>query len=72
MAVPLEIILGLAFAIYLNRRVKFESVYETLYFLPYIVPMVPSAIIWKWVYAPEPTVSPIMFWTSWVSPASAG
>jgi len=51
-AVPLEIILGLAFAIYLNRKVRFESIYETLYFLPYIVPMVPSAIIWKWIYAP--------------------
>lgn len=51
-AVPLEILLGLAFAIYLNRKVRFESLYETLYFLPYIVPMVPAAIIWKWIYAP--------------------
>lgn len=51
-AVPLEIFAGLAFAIYLNRKVRFESLYETLYFLPYIVPMVPSAIIWKWIYAP--------------------
>ncbi|UCF94509.1 MAG: sugar ABC transporter permease [Desulfobacterales bacterium] len=51
-AVPAEILLGLAFAVFLNRKVKFESLYETLYFLPYIVPMVPSAIIWKWIYAP--------------------
>lgn len=51
-AVPAEILLGLLFAIYLNRKVRFESIYETLYFLPYIVPMVPSAIIWKWIYAP--------------------
>lgn len=51
-AVPLEILLGLAFAIFLNRKVRFESLYETLYFLPYIVPMVPAAIIWKWIYAP--------------------
>ena len=35
-----------------NRKVRFESLYETLYFLPYIVPMVPAAIIWKWIYAP--------------------
>jgi ABC-type sugar transport system permease subunit len=51
-AVPAEIFLGLAFAIFLNRKAKFESLYETLYFLPYIVPMVPAAIIWKWIYAP--------------------
>jgi len=51
-AVPAEIFLGLLFAVLLSRRVRFESFYETLYFLPYIIPMVPAAIIWKWIYAP--------------------
>lgn len=51
-AVPAEILLGLFFAVLLSRRVRFESFYETLYFLPYIIPMVPAAIIWKWIYAP--------------------
>jgi len=51
-AVPAEILLGLLFAVLLSRRVRFESFYETLYFLPYIIPMVPAAIIWKWIYAP--------------------
>jgi len=51
-AVPLEIGLGLAFALMLSRKVKFESFYETLYFIPYILPMVPAAIIWKWFYSP--------------------
>lgn len=51
-AVPAEVLLGLLFAVLLSRRVRFESFYETLYFLPYIIPMVPAAIIWKWIYAP--------------------
>ncbi|MBE0477581.1 sugar ABC transporter permease [Candidatus Aerophobetes bacterium] len=51
-AVPLEIGLGLVFALMLSRKVKFESFYETLYFIPYILPMVPAAIIWKWFYSP--------------------
>lgn len=51
-AVPAEVALGLLFAVLLSRRVRFESFYETLYFLPYIIPMVPAAIIWKWIYAP--------------------
>ena len=51
-AVPAEIALGLLFAVLLSRKVRFESFYETLYFLPYIIPMVPAAIIWKWIYAP--------------------
>jgi ABC-type sugar transport system permease subunit len=51
-ALPAEIILGLFFAILMNRLVRFESLYQTLYFIPYILPMVPSAIVWKWIYAP--------------------
>lgn len=51
-ALPAEIILGLCLAILMNRVVRFESVYQTLYFIPYILPMVPSAIVWKWIYAP--------------------
>ncbi|MFQ6066671.1 MAG: carbohydrate ABC transporter permease [bacterium] len=51
-AVPLEIGLGLLFALMLSRKVRFESLYETFYFIPYILPMVPAAIIWKWFYSP--------------------
>ena len=51
-AVPIELITALFFALLLRRRVKFESLYETFYFIPYILPMVPSAIIWKWFFSP--------------------
>ena len=51
-AVPIELIAALFFALLLRRRVKFESLYETFYFIPYILPMVPSAIIWKWFFSP--------------------
>ncbi len=51
-AVPAEIILGLVFALLMNRLVRLESLYQTLYFIPYILPMVPAAIVWKWIYAP--------------------
>lgn len=48
----LEIVLGLLVAIVMSRVVRFESLYQTLYFLPYILPMVPAAIVWKWIYEP--------------------
>lgn len=51
-AVPLEMGLGLLFALMLSRKIRFESLYETLYFVPYILPMVPAAIVWKWFYSP--------------------
>lgn len=51
-AVPLELLLGLIFALLLSRKVKFEALYETCYFVPYILPMVPAAIVWKWFFTP--------------------
>lgn len=51
-AVPLELLLGLIFALLLSRKVKFEALYETFYFIPYILPMVPAAIVWKWFFTP--------------------
>ncbi len=51
-AVPLEMVGGLAIALALSRKVRFEGFYQTLYFLPYILPTVPTAIIWRWIYAP--------------------
>src|SRR5579859_5550943 len=45
-SVPIEILLGLIIALLLVRKVKLEGFYQTLYFLPYILPMVPASIIW--------------------------
>ncbi|WP_082053210.1 carbohydrate ABC transporter permease [Gordoniibacillus kamchatkensis] len=33
----------------LSRGIRFKSWYEALYFLPYITPMVPVAMTWKWI-----------------------
>jgi len=43
--------LGLGVAILMVRKLKFESLYETLYFVPYILPLVPSVITWKWLFS---------------------
>ncbi len=52
-APTMEIVLGLIVALVMSRVVRFTSLYQTLYFVPYILPMVPAAIIWKWIYAPD-------------------
>lgn len=51
-SVPVVIILGLLFAVLMNRRLKLEGLYQTLFFLPYILSTVPTSIIWRWIYAP--------------------
>lgn len=50
---PLGIVTGLAIAMLLNANVKGMSWYRTLYYLPAIVPIVASAVLWLWVLNPQ-------------------
>lgn len=51
--IPLGIMTGLAIAMLLNAKVKGMTWYRTIYYLPSIVPVVASAILWIWVLNPE-------------------
>jgi multiple sugar transport system permease protein len=51
--VALSVTIGLALALMMNYRFRLSPLYETIYFLPVITPMVPVAIIWKWIYDPS-------------------
>ncbi|TJY40741.1 sugar ABC transporter permease [Cohnella pontilimi] len=44
-SVPFAVII----AAMLDRGVRFKSWFESLYFLPYIMPMVPVAVAWRWI-----------------------
>jgi multiple sugar transport system permease protein len=48
--VILSALLALPLALFLARRTWWSAVYQTIYFLPVITPMVPMAIAWKWIY----------------------
>lgn len=50
---PLGIVTGLSIAMLLNADVKGMSWYRTLYYLPSIVPIVASAVLWLWVLNPQ-------------------
>jgi len=51
--VPSIIGLSLSLAILLNRKIKFKSFFETVYFLPFVLPLVPVCVIWIWIYNPQ-------------------
>ena len=53
LGVPLGMVIGLAIAMLLNTRVRGMQVYRTVFYLPAIVPMVASSILWIWVLNPE-------------------
>jgi len=44
-SVPLSMVI----AFLLSRGIRFKTFFEAVYFLPYITPMVPVAMTWKWI-----------------------
>jgi multiple sugar transport system permease protein len=45
-----SVVLGLALAVLLAGDLRLTAAYQAIYFLPVIIPMVPMAIAWKWIF----------------------
>jgi multiple sugar transport system permease protein len=52
-AVPFTLLLAFLCAVLLNIKVKGQSIYRVIYFLPSIVPTVASTILWLWILNPQ-------------------
>lgn len=50
--VPLTLLLSFFCAVLLNIKIKGQSVYRVIYFLPSIVPTVASTMLWLWILNP--------------------
>ncbi len=50
--VILSILAALPLSAILAGRTRWSPFYQAIYFLPYITPMVPVAVAWKWIYDP--------------------
>jgi multiple sugar transport system permease protein len=53
LSVPLGLIGSLMVALLLNQRVKYLGVWRVLYYMPAILPAVASALLWRWIFAPQ-------------------
>lgn len=49
---PLNLVFGLFMANLLNKHVKGQSIYRTVFYLPTIVPIVASSLLWIWILNP--------------------
>ena len=47
---PLSVVIGIFLAVLLNEKVKGISIYRACYYLPSIIPLVASSIIWLWIF----------------------
>jgi multiple sugar transport system permease protein len=53
MAVPLGLAFGIGLALLLDSNIKGLSVYRTIFFLPSIVPVVATSVLWIWLLNPQ-------------------
>ena len=51
--VPITLLVSFFCAVLLNLKVKGQSIYRVIYFLPSIVPTVASTILWLWILNPQ-------------------
>lgn len=49
----ISIIIPLILAAALNNKIRGTEFFKTAYFLPFITPMIVSAIIWEWIFDPN-------------------
>jgi multiple sugar transport system permease protein len=52
-AVPIQLFISFALALALTQAIKFRDVYRAGFYLPIIVPLVASAVVWQRVFHPE-------------------
>lgn len=53
LSVPLSVLGSMSLAILLNMKLRGVSVFRTLYFMPSLVPLVASVVLWKWLLNAE-------------------
>lgn len=50
---PSVVVLGLALALLLNRRLKGRAIFRAIYFVPVVTSWVAVSLIWKWLLNPQ-------------------
>lgn len=68
-AVPLNLLFSLICAILLNLKVKGQSFYRVIFFLPSIVPAIAATMLWIWILKPDNgLLSTVLGWFGVQSP----
>ncbi|MCC6793686.1 MAG: sugar ABC transporter permease [Candidatus Hydrogenedentes bacterium] len=52
-SVPIGIALSILLAVFLNQKLRGMAAYRTIFFLPTIVPVVATSVLWLWVFNAE-------------------
>ena len=60
--IPLEIGLSLALAYLLFKALSGKGFFRVLYFLPYVTPMIATAVVFRTIFSPHPSSLANRFW----------
>ncbi len=52
-SVIIGLIISLPISLALAGKLRFTGFYQAAFFLPFITPMVPMSVAWKWIYDPQ-------------------
>lgn len=52
-SVPARLIIAFIFALLLNQKIKGLAFFRTLYYMPMIVPIAATAVLWEWMFQPR-------------------
>ncbi len=50
---PLVLALSFAVALLMNQKVRFVGLWRTIYYVPTLVPLVASTMLWLWIFNPQ-------------------
>lgn len=48
--VPCSIALSLLIAVLLNSNIKFQGLFQTIFFLPYVTSVIAIGLVWSWIF----------------------
>ena len=51
--IPFQTALGLLIAVALNQKLRFNTVYRSVYFVPVVTSSIAVSMVWQWMYQPE-------------------
>jgi multiple sugar transport system permease protein len=52
-SVPLRIVVAFSLAVLLNQRIRALPLFRTIFYLPSIVPLIASSVVWLWMFNPD-------------------
>ncbi len=51
--VPLGIVVSLLSAVAIDQKIRFKSLYKTMFFIPVVTSVIAYSVVWKWLFAGE-------------------